>query len=411
MLSIRKSILALLGLLILGSGAAYAASVPAIVTLNKSVNVIYNEEMQRLKNVKSEIVYPIHYEETIYLPIRSISSMLNVGISWDGETNSICLGGEEMDEISAETITEFVAESNEEITAYLNEDIKIYQNEELYIFEEIDGKVSYPLSYNGTTYLSVSEISNLFNVSVTNDAEESKIIIVKEENNTFSGKYISNVDGYTEVILTPNEEGFNFYLRGYKLGAGFAGKGNASVSGDVGTYELDNFETEEKDKIEFRMVDSKLVITVTNEEHNSFVGEYLLDDGKENAVVLSNPNAISGIYEGEKAKLELVEIEDGLLDAAFTGSYGEDGFFFTGAVLNYENGIATFEEEVFDYVNKLTITVNDETIEVEAYSTEEDSVYQYLSGTYEFTEKKVWDFEECKKHAEEIFVEDDCFIY
>ena len=57
------------------------------------------------------------------------------------------------------------------------------------------------------------------------------------------------------------------------------------------------------------------------------------------------------------------------------------------------------------------VTENDETIEVEAYSTEEDSVYQYLSGTYEFTEKKVWDFEECKKHAEEIFVEDDCFIY
>lgn len=38
---------------------------------------------------------------------------------------------------------------------------------------------------------------------------------------------------------------------------------------------------------------------------------------------------------------------EGLLDATFAGSSGEDGFFYTGGVLTRQNNKANFEEEIF----------------------------------------------------------------
>lgn len=411
MISIKKSFAILLFLLVIGSSLVYAALIPTEVILNQNLTITYNDEIQRFKNVNGEVVYPISYAGTTYLPIRSISCLFKTGIQWDGNTNSIYLGSGDLDTIAAESIPEFIAGTNQTITTYLNEDIKIYHSGEVQTFKDVNGKIVYPLSYNGTTYLPVRAISNLYNANIEWVAETSTVAITKNENITFEGKYISNVDGYTEVVLTPNEEGVNFYLRGNQLGADFAANVNASISGDTGVYEIENYETNEMDKFEFKIVNSKLIITVTNEEYKCFEGEYLLDDGSINTIVLTNPNSLSGTYEKENVKLELIEFNDGTLDASFTGSYSEDGFFFTGAVLDYENGIATYENDEFDYVEKINMQIDGDTIVVEASSTEEDSTYQYIGGTYKFVEKKVWDFETCKQQAEEIEVTEDSFIY
>lgn len=415
MISIKKSLALLLFLLVITTSFAYAAVIPTEVILNQNLTITYNDEIQRFKNVNGEIVYPISYSGTTYLPVRSISCLFETAIEWDGENNSIYLGSGDLDTISAETIQEFISGTNQTITVKLNEDIKIYHNGEIQTFKDVNEKVVYPLSYNGTTYLPVRAISNLYNANIEWIAETSTVVINKEANETskWEGKYISNVDGYTEVVLTPNEEGFNFYLRGCKFGIGVGANANATISGDVGIYETENFETEEKDRMEFRLIGSKLIISVSNDEYNCFAGEFVMDSRSVNTVVLSNPNSLSGIYRKEDIKLELVEIDNGILDAGFSTSYreGEDGLFYIGAVLNYQNGIATYEEEFFDDINKINMQVSGDTIVVEASSTEKDSNYKHINGTYKFVEEKVWDFEECRRQAEEIYLEENCFIY
>ena len=121
---------------------------------------------------------------------------------------------------------------------------------------------------------------------------------------------------------------------------------------------------------------------------------------------------ISGIYETENgAKLEVVEIDSGVLDATFSGAYEEEGFYFMGAVLDYKNDTADFVEEVFGETNKINMKTSGDVIIVDAMSTEKDSIYQNINGIYKFVEEKVWNFEDCKQQAEEIYVDNDCFMY
>ena len=411
MISIKRSFAMLVFLLVFGSSLVYASTIPTEVTLNKNIIITYNNEIQAFKNVNGEVVYPISYEGTTYLPIRSISCLFKTGIQWDGDSNSIYLESGELDTIAAESISKFIPGTNQKITSYLNKDIKIYYGKNIQTFKDVNGKVIYPLSYNGTTYLPVRAISNLYNANIEWISETSTVVITKNENIKYEGKYISNVDGYTEVVLTPNETGFNFYLRGVQFGSAIAARGNAIISGNIGLYEIEDFGTNEKDRLEFRIVNSKLIITVTNKEYKSFEGEYILDEGTINTIVPSNPNSISGIYENENVKLELIELNNDMLDALFTGPTDNGGGFFIGVDLKYENGTAIHEKEIFGYVEKINMQINGETIVVEASSTKENSIYQYISGTYDFVEEKVWDFEECKQQIEEIYVSDDCFIY
>ena len=49
------------------------------------------------------------------------------------------------------------------LDSVIDSDIKIYHNNEIQIFKDVNGKAVYPISYNGTTYLPVRAISNLYN--------------------------------------------------------------------------------------------------------------------------------------------------------------------------------------------------------------------------------------------------------
>lgn len=182
------------------------------VLLNKSLKVTFNGEMQEFKNVNGEKVYPISYDGTTYLPIRSISSLFKTAIKWDGETNSIWLGEGELDVTSSNKILEFISEPNENIEVLLNQEIKIYYNSNVQEFTDVAGKLVYPLSYKGTTYLPVRAVSNLFDlkiewdgnhniVSIFNDVENMKEKTAKNKQD----KTIFETDNYSKFIKENNE--------------------------------------------------------------------------------------------------------------------------------------------------------------------------------------------------------------
>jgi uncharacterized repeat protein (TIGR02543 family) len=80
--------------LLLASGAvALAAGTTQITaTQDQDVKIIFHGEEQTLKDANSKRVYPISYEGTIYVPLRSISQLYDEPVSWDGATRSATIG-------------------------------------------------------------------------------------------------------------------------------------------------------------------------------------------------------------------------------------------------------------------------------------------------------------------------------
>ena len=117
-----------LALTIVLGNVVNAAAIPTEVVLNQNLTITYNGNVQRFKNAKGDVVYPISYQGTTYLPIRSISCLFETEIEWNGDTNSIHLGKGSLDTIAAESIPTFIAGTNQDITVELNQDIKIYHN-------------------------------------------------------------------------------------------------------------------------------------------------------------------------------------------------------------------------------------------------------------------------------------------
>lgn len=73
----------------------------------------------------------------------------------------------------------YAAANTKEIKAYLNYDLKIkYDMQEQNLFDA-EGNRVYPISYNGTTYLPVRAIGNLFDVNVDWDGDTYSVLLGK----------------------------------------------------------------------------------------------------------------------------------------------------------------------------------------------------------------------------------------
>lgn len=62
-----------------------------VAYLNYSINICVDGEVKELKDAQGNRVYPISYNGTTYVPIRGVSDLLGVDITWDGTTNSVIL--------------------------------------------------------------------------------------------------------------------------------------------------------------------------------------------------------------------------------------------------------------------------------------------------------------------------------
>ena len=196
----KKSLMVMTAALtLMGGNAVCAATIPTEVELNRNIVITYNDEVQRFKNVNGDIVYPISYEGTTYLPIRSISCLFETEIEWDGRTNSIYLGKGSLDTIAAESISKFIAGVSENVIVELNQDIKIYYGDEVQTFKDVNGKIVYPLSYNGTTYLPVRAISNLYNAGIEWDGETSTVSITKKNLEDTLKTEVVKLNGYMSL--------------------------------------------------------------------------------------------------------------------------------------------------------------------------------------------------------------------
>lgn len=61
-------------------------------TLRPDVKVVVDGSLTTFKNNAGVEVYPIMYQGTTYLPLRSVGGLMNKAVDWDGNTQTVYLG-------------------------------------------------------------------------------------------------------------------------------------------------------------------------------------------------------------------------------------------------------------------------------------------------------------------------------
>ena len=75
------------------TGALAAGNLETISAyLNHGIKIVYNGQAQSMTDASGKVVYPISYNGTTYLPVRAVSGLLGVDVSWDGATSTVFLG-------------------------------------------------------------------------------------------------------------------------------------------------------------------------------------------------------------------------------------------------------------------------------------------------------------------------------
>lgn len=109
--------------------------------------------------------------------------------------------------IMASMITGAWAAANvEEISALLNRGITVEYNGVAQTFKDANGTVVYPITYNGSTYLPVRAISNLFNIPVDWDGNRNTVILGAGSNKDLTKSCAGGSDR-NYVSSDPNEIG------------------------------------------------------------------------------------------------------------------------------------------------------------------------------------------------------------
>ncbi|QAT41929.1 copper amine oxidase N-terminal domain-containing protein [Aminipila luticellarii] len=69
-------------------------SAQATVQIRPDITIMYDFEIQKFKDISGNRIYPLVYEGSTYLPIRSVSELMNEEIQWDDLNKTVVIGQE-----------------------------------------------------------------------------------------------------------------------------------------------------------------------------------------------------------------------------------------------------------------------------------------------------------------------------
>ncbi|QIB68180.1 hypothetical protein Ami103574_02125 [Aminipila butyrica] len=81
-------------------------SAQVTVSLRSDITIMYDFEVQKFTDISGNRMYPILYQESTYLPVRSIAQLMGKVISWDNVEKTVLIGSlqEEPDSQDSEKI-------------------------------------------------------------------------------------------------------------------------------------------------------------------------------------------------------------------------------------------------------------------------------------------------------------------
>ena len=120
--------------------------------LNYGITIKYDGVAQEMYDEQGQRVYPITYNGTTYLPVRAVSNMLNIGVAWDGENNTVLLG---KDAVAVNISRGLMTENN-----YQNESVGIgFEVPENWMFASAE--IIDQILGQGASAMGVSDISKI----------------------------------------------------------------------------------------------------------------------------------------------------------------------------------------------------------------------------------------------------------
>jgi hypothetical protein len=159
--------------------------------LKPDISVELNGERQVFKNAKGQLVYPIIYNGTTYLPVRAVSALMKEPVEWDDGSKTVYIGKtlsypvkseapipkDSAMEAGAGDISALAGLQQSLVTGYSKSDIFVMYDFEIQTFKDANGITVYPLNYDGSTYLPIRAISELMDASITWDSAAKRISI------------------------------------------------------------------------------------------------------------------------------------------------------------------------------------------------------------------------------------------
>ena len=160
-----------------------------MIYMKPDVTVKFNDVDQDFWNAQGKVVYPIIYNGSAYLPIRSISRLMNEPIEWDGASKTVYIGrtlsdpNKETAELSSSDAKPVIFANSgkplkaELVSAYLKPDVMVMYDFAIQTFKDVNRKPVYPIIYNGSTYLPIRAVAELMKEPIEWDGN-AKIIAI-----------------------------------------------------------------------------------------------------------------------------------------------------------------------------------------------------------------------------------------
>lgn len=169
------------------------------VVQDKTISFSIDGENFELESVNGEKIYALNYEDTVYVPIRSVSEALDVSVSWDSDTNNIDISTVKPITIEEYGTLELETNSLEDILLLDNNSITVVGDVSSIHFDGYtEGNVSLNIMSNKgsllkTFYLTPFEV-NTFELEVVDGIDTLYFVAVSQD--------IDETDGASLVTLS-----------------------------------------------------------------------------------------------------------------------------------------------------------------------------------------------------------------
>ena len=335
--------------------------------------IVIDGEETWFKSASGDSIYPILYNDTTYLPLRSIGEIMGRNVNWDEKTKTITLSGERD---SYGNTSKKVSAKKENVEIEVRKDFTIIIDGTEYKFRDANGNRVYPILWEGSTYLPLRSIGEIMGSNVDWD-DDTKTITLKgtkttvTDADTFTGTkdkdgYITEESAKNKITSSGLTDGkwqydVEFIYEGYvfdytidaKTGKILSRKSEAAYGSSIGMdakYTLD-----EAKKIALKDAGAKekdITYIKAEKDYNKGVLEYKIEfryDGYkyEYKIDASNGKIIS--KETEKEKTDSSKDDIGL-EAAKKAAVADAGLKvsdvrFIKAEKDYDDGKLVYEIE------------------------------------------------------------------
>ena len=155
----------------------------APLTVNASCNILIDGTYLISQDANGNVVEPFIENGTTYVPVRGIAKAFDIAISWDQETKTV-----------------FIGEKNGSPT--LGDNINIFSGGKEFIAKDANGESVYPVLKEGTTYLPIRGIGQLFGKDIFWDNHNKTAILITKpqaDASSYLSSAISNTNKQSDI--------------------------------------------------------------------------------------------------------------------------------------------------------------------------------------------------------------------